>query len=69
MSLDKALEIVLAGDGRPKRLQQSIPKVRFSMEKEAALCFSEIQRALAEYACASREITMRLVGSRRILWP
>lgn len=43
MSLDKALQIVLAGDGRPNRLQRSVPEVRFSMEKEAALCFAEIQ--------------------------
>ena len=67
MSLDKALQIVLAGDCRPKRLQRSVPQVRFSIEKEAALCFAEIQGVIAEYACAGREFTMRLVGSRRVL--
>ena len=67
MSLDKALQIVLAGDGRPKRLQRSVPEVRFSMEKEAAFCFAEIQGVLAEYVCAGREFTMRLVGSRLVL--
>jgi hypothetical protein len=69
MSLDKALKVGLAGDGRPKRLQRSVPGVRFSMEKGAAVCFAEIQRILAEYACSGREFTMRLVGSCRVLWP
>jgi hypothetical protein len=59
MNLDKALQIVLAGDGRPKRLQRSVPEMRFSMEKEVAFCFAEIQGVLAEYACAGREFTMR----------
>jgi hypothetical protein len=67
MSLDKGLQIVLAGDGRPKRLQRSVPQVRFSMEEEAAFCFAEIQGVLDEYACAGRKITMRLVGSRLVL--
>jgi hypothetical protein len=67
MSLDKGLQISLAGDGRAKRLQRSVPEVRLPMEKEAAFCFAEIQGVLAEYACADRKITMRLVGSRRVL--
>ena len=33
--------------------------MRFSMEKEVAFCFAEIQGVLAEYACAGREFTMR----------
>jgi hypothetical protein len=33
--------------------------MRFSMEKEVAFCFAEIQEVLAEYACAGREFTMR----------
>jgi hypothetical protein len=69
MCLDKALEIVLAGDGRPKPLERSVLQVRFSMEKEAALCFAEIRRVHAEYACARREIAMHLAGSRRVSWP
>jgi hypothetical protein len=69
MSLDKGLEVNLAGGGRPKRVQRSVPGVRFSLEKGAAVCFAEIQGILAEYACAGREFTMRLVGSRRVLWP
>jgi hypothetical protein len=69
MSLDKALKVGLPGDGRPKRLLCSVPRVRFSMEKAAAVCFAEIQRIFAEYACAGREFMMRLVGSCRVLWP
>jgi hypothetical protein len=34
-------------------------QMRFSMEKEVAFCFAEIQGVLAEYACAGREFTMR----------
>jgi hypothetical protein len=69
MCLDKALEIVLAGDGRRKRLERSVLQVRFFMEKEATLCFAEIRQAHADYACARREITMHLAGSRRVSWP
>lgn len=69
MCLDKALEIVLAGNGRPKRLQRSVSQVRFSTEKEAALCLAEIEQVLAAYACAGREITMHIAESRRVRWP
>jgi hypothetical protein len=69
MCLDKALEIVLAGNARPKRLERSVLQVRFSMEKEAALCFAEIRQVHAEYACVRRENTMHLAGSRRVSWP
>jgi hypothetical protein len=69
MCLDKALEIVLAGDGRPKRLERLVSQVGFSMENEAALWFAEIQQGLAEYAWAAREIAMHFAGSRRVSWP
>jgi len=69
MCLDKALEIVLAGDGRRKRLERSVLQVRFFMEKESSLCFAEIRQVHADCDCARREITMHLAGSRRVSWP
>ena len=37
MNLDKALQIVLAGDGRPKRLQRSVPDEIFHGERSSLL--------------------------------
>jgi len=67
--LDKALEVVLEGDGRRKRREHSVLQVGFFMEKEVTLCFAEIRQVHADYACARREITRHLAGSRRVSWP